>query len=55
VDRFEGSKIRAEACRRNGDRFARPRFRDALRDFIDRAAADVRAGRSGRKHAGSPS
>ncbi len=55
VDRFESLKIKPDACRRNADRFARPRFRDALRDFIDRAAADVRAGRSGRKHAGSPS
>jgi glycosyltransferase involved in cell wall biosynthesis len=55
VARLEASAIRPEACRRNAERFARPRFRDALRDFIDRTVAEVRAGRSPRKRPGSGS
>ncbi|HTF58048.1 MAG TPA: glycosyltransferase [Planctomycetota bacterium] len=53
VARFEASAIRPETCRRNAERFARPRFRDALRDFIDRTVEEVRAGRSPRKRASS--
>jgi len=48
VDRFEKMAISPDACRRRAERFSRPRFRDAIKDFIDRAVADVRAGRSAR-------
>jgi glycosyltransferase involved in cell wall biosynthesis len=54
VARFESSSLRSDACRRNAERFARPRFREALRAFIDRAAEQVRSGRSSRNRIGSP-
>jgi glycosyltransferase involved in cell wall biosynthesis len=54
VQRFESLNIRPGACRRNAERFARPRFRDALRAFIDRTVGEFRAGRSSRLRAGSP-
>lgn len=54
VDRLEASTLRPETCRSNAERFARPRFRDALRSFIERAREDVLAGRSGRKRPACP-
>ncbi len=54
VARFESSKIRPEACRRNAERFARPRFLIAMRAFVDRTVADFRGGRSPRIRSGSP-
>jgi glycosyltransferase involved in cell wall biosynthesis len=54
VARFEASTIRPEACRRNAERFSRPRFRDEMRAFIDRTVAQHRGERSPRTRAGSP-
>jgi len=44
--------ISPEACRRRAERFSRPRFRDAIKEFIDRVIAEVRAGRYPRGRAG---
>jgi glycosyltransferase involved in cell wall biosynthesis len=55
VDQFESMAISPEACRRRAERFSRPRFRGAVKDFIDRAVADVRAGRSARGRTGGGS
>ena len=54
VDRFEKSNISPETCRRNGERFSKPRFRDELRSFIDRKVEELRASGSPRTRAGSP-
>jgi glycosyltransferase involved in cell wall biosynthesis len=54
VVRFESANLAPGACRRNAERFARPRFRDALGAFIDRAVEEVRAGRSFRNRVSSP-
>ena len=54
VDRFEASDIRPDVCRRNGERFSRPRFMEAMRSFLDRTVAEFKAKRSSRQHAGSP-
>ena len=54
VDRFEASTLRPEACRRNGERFSRPRFMDAMRSFIDKAVADFHAKRSPPTRVSSP-
>jgi glycosyltransferase involved in cell wall biosynthesis len=54
VDRFEASRISPDACRRSGERFSRPRFRDAMRDFVLKQVEDFRSERSRRLQAGSP-
>ena len=54
VTRFEASKIRPEACRRNGERFDRPRFRDAVRAFVDRTVREFQEKGSPRLRTGSP-
>jgi glycosyltransferase involved in cell wall biosynthesis len=54
VDRFEAAAIRPEDCRRNAERFSRPRFLEAMRSFIDGRVADFGSGLSSRIRAGSP-
>src|SRR5262245_9442756 len=50
VDRFERMSIRSEACRRNAERFARPRFLEAMREHILKTVDDLRTGRSPGRH-----
>lgn len=54
VARFESSKISPEVCRRNGERFARPIFREAIRAFVDKTVQEFTSRRSSRLQTGSP-
>lgn len=49
VERFEAGRIDPGECRRNAERFSRPRFLEAMRGFLQKCLADFHEGLIGRR------